>query len=176
VQLNQQPTGLEKEIAAKQAELLKLQQSIQAESAKMVQVMRSADTPPTPAPAVFTKKAPIPTYDLDRQGLELYRQKKYDEALEKFQAAVALRPGDPMILNNLGFLYYSVGRYDDALMNLQKTLTLDPKRKEAHENLADTYLKMGRREDARKEFEQFLALSPTSSRADEVKKILKTLE
>ena len=177
VQLNQQLTGLEQEIAAKQAELLKLQQSIQAETAKLAQVTRSGEAPPAPSPApLIAKKAPMPAYDLDRQGLELYRQKKYDEALEKFQAAAALRPGDPVILNNLGFLYYSVGRYEDAVTNLQKTLAIDPKRKEAHENLADTYFKMGRRDDAKKEYEQFLTLNPAGSRADEVKKILKTLD
>ena len=177
IALNSQLTGLEKEIAAKQAELLKLQQSIQAESSKLAQVTRSEGAPPSPPPAApIAKKPRTPAYELDNQGLELYRQKKYDEALQKFQAAVALRPGDPVIMNNLGFMYYAMGRYDDAVANLQKTLTLDPKRREAHENLADTYLKMGRREDAKKEYEQFLALSPTNTRADEVKKILKSLE
>ena len=174
-QLNQQLTGLEKEIATKQAELLKLQQSIQAESVKLTQVSRAGEAA-VPPPVAVAKKQLTPAYDLDRQGLELYRQKKYDEALQKFQAAVALRPGDPVILNNLGFLYYSVGRYDDAVTSLQKTLALDPKRREAHENLADAYLKMGRRADAKSEFEQFLALNPSTGRADEVKKILKTLE
>jgi TolA-binding protein len=172
-QLNQHLTGLEKEIAAKQGELLKLQQSIQAETVKLAQVTRSGDAP---SPVATTKKQPSPAYELDRQALELYRQKKYDDALQKLQAAVALRPGDPVILNNLGFLYYAVGRYDDAVTNLQKTLALDPKRKEAHENLADTYLKMGRREDAKKEYEQYLALNPSTRGAEEVKRTLKTLE
>jgi peptidoglycan/xylan/chitin deacetylase (PgdA/CDA1 family)/uncharacterized caspase-like protein len=178
VELNEQLTLLEKEIAAKQQELLKLQQSIQAETAKLVQVSRSGDTPatPQPAPAVAPAKPQSPAYELDRQGLELYRQKKYGEALEKFQAAAALRPNDAVILNNLGFLYYAVGRNDDAVTTLQKTLALDSKRKEAHENLADTYFKMGRKADAKKEYEQFLALNPTSGRAEEVKRILKTLE
>src|SRR5208283_3293078 len=175
--LNQQLTGLEKEIAAKQGELLKLQQSIQAETAKLAQVTRSGDAPAPPEAAPPTaRKQLTPAYELDREGLQLYRQKKYDDALQKFQAAVALRPTDPVILNNLAFLYYTVGRYDDAVTNLQKTLALDPKRKEAHENLADTYLKMGRREDAKKEYQQFLALNPSNSRAEEVKKTLKTLE
>ncbi len=167
MELNQQLSGLEKEIAAKQAELLKLQQSIQAESAKVAQPAKSA------APPV---NQPSPAYELDRQGLELYRQKKYDEALKKFQAAAALRPGDPVIVNNLGFLYYTVGRFDDAVSNLRKTLTLDPKRKEAHENLADTYFKMGRRDDAKKEYQQFLTLDPTSARADEIKKLLQAMQ
>jgi peptidoglycan/xylan/chitin deacetylase (PgdA/CDA1 family)/tetratricopeptide (TPR) repeat protein len=177
MQLNQQLTGLEKEIAARQAELLKLQQSIQAESTRLAQVTRSVGAPAAqPLPAPPEKKKPTPAYDLDHQGLLLYREKKYDESLQKFQAAVALRPDDPVILNNLSFLYYVVGRYDEAAKNLEKTLTLDPKRKEAHENLGDTYLKLGRRADARKEYEQFLALNPTASRADEVRRILKTLE
>jgi peptidoglycan/xylan/chitin deacetylase (PgdA/CDA1 family)/tetratricopeptide (TPR) repeat protein len=168
VELNQQLTGLEKEIAAKQAELLKLQQSIQAETAKLTQPAAKTDVP--------VARPPSPAYELDRQGLELYRQKKYDEALKKFQAAAALRPGDPVIVNNLAFLYYTVGRYDEAVANLQKTLALDPKRKEAHENLADTYFKMGKREDAKKEYQQFLVLDPTSARADEIKKALQTLQ
>jgi peptidoglycan/xylan/chitin deacetylase (PgdA/CDA1 family)/tetratricopeptide (TPR) repeat protein len=176
MQLNEQLTGLEKEIAAKQAELLKLQQSIQAESNKLAQVTRSGGAPAAPAIAPPAKKPPTPGYLLDSQGLELYREKKYDEALQKFQAAVALRPDDPVILNNLGFLYYVTGRYDEAVQNLEKTLALDPRRKEAHENLADTYLKMGRREDAKKEYETFLALNPSTSRADEVRRILKTLD
>jgi peptidoglycan/xylan/chitin deacetylase (PgdA/CDA1 family)/Flp pilus assembly protein TadD len=177
IQLNLQLTGLEKEIAARQAELLRLQQSIQAESSKLAQVTRSDGAPAAPAAAaVVVKKTPSPAYELDRQGLDLYRGKKYQEALQKFQAAAALRPNDPVIMNNLGFLYYTVGQFDDAVTNLQKTLALDPKRKEAHENLADTYLKMHRNADAKKEFEQFLTLNPAGGRADEVKRILRTLE
>jgi peptidoglycan/xylan/chitin deacetylase (PgdA/CDA1 family)/uncharacterized caspase-like protein len=178
MQLNEELTGLEKEIAAKQAELLKLQQSIQSESNKLAQVTRSGSAPAAPpvTAAPPAKKPPTPAYLLDSQGLELYREKKYGEALQKFQAAAALRPTDPVILNNLAFLYYTTGRYNEAAQDLQKTLALDPKRKEAHENLADTYLKMGRREDAKKEYQTFLELNPTTSRADEVKKILKTLE
>ena len=176
VELNQQLSGLEKEIAAKQQELLKLQQSIQAESVKLAQVNRPEGTPPAPAAPAIVKKPLTPAYELDRQGLELFRQKKYDEALQKFQGAAALRPNDPVILNNLGFLYYSLDRYGEAVTSLQKTLALDPKRKEAHENMADTYFKMGRKGDARKEYQQFLILSPTSPRADEVRKILKSLE
>ena len=177
MQLNHQLSTLREEIAAKQAELLKLQQSIQAETTKLALVTRSDGAPPPPpaAPPKGKSKA-NQAYDLDKQGLQLYREKKYDEALGKFQAAVALKPGDPVLLNNLSFLYYVLGRYEDAVTNLQKTLEIDPKRKEAHENLGDAYLKMGKRAEAKREYEQFLALAPTSSRAEEIKRILKTLE
>lgn len=172
--LNQELDTLQKEIADKQAELLKLQQSVQAETNKLAQVTRSGSPAPAAPPKTRTKANQA--YDLDKQGLDLYRQKKYDEALAKFQGAVALKPGDPVLLNNLSYIYYVMGRYDDAVANLVKTLTIDPKRKEAHENLGDAYLKLGKRSEAKEQYEQFLALNPTSSRADEVKKILKTLE
>jgi peptidoglycan/xylan/chitin deacetylase (PgdA/CDA1 family)/TolA-binding protein len=170
LKLTAQLSTLEKEIAAKQSELLKLQQSIQAESARLTQMTRSA--PPAP-PAAKSKSAQA--FALDREGQQLYREKKYDQAVQKFQKALELKPSDPVLLNNLGFVYYVMGRYDDALSYLEKTLAADPKRKEAHGNIADVYRKMGRRDEAKKEYEQYLALYPTSPRAEDVRRILGTL-
>jgi peptidoglycan/xylan/chitin deacetylase (PgdA/CDA1 family)/tetratricopeptide (TPR) repeat protein len=172
-QLTDELATLQKQIAAKQDELLKLQQSIQAESAKLSEVKRSEPTAPPASPAPKAKSARA--YDLDRQGQQLYREKKYDEALVKFQAAVDLKPADPVLLNNLGFIYYAMGKYDSAVGWLQKTLSLDPKRKEAHENIADALLKEGNKAEAKQHYEQFLALHPTGSRADEIRKIITTL-
>jgi peptidoglycan/xylan/chitin deacetylase (PgdA/CDA1 family)/tetratricopeptide (TPR) repeat protein len=170
LQLTGQLATLQKEIAAKQAELLRLQQSVQAESTRLTQLTRSAATPPAPARPKANQ-----AYDLDRQGQQLYREKKYDEALQKFQQAVDLKPGDAVLLNNLGFLYYRMSRYDDALAYLQKTLAADPKRKEAYGNIADVFLKMGRKEDARQNYQRYLELFPNSPRAEEVRRIVKTL-
>ena len=105
-----------------------------------------------------------------------YRQKKYDDALQKFQAAVALKPGDAVLVNNLGYLYHVMGRYDEALSYLEKTLAIDPKRKEAHQNIADTYLKLGRRAEGKQHYERFLELQPGSARSEEVRRILESLK
>jgi peptidoglycan/xylan/chitin deacetylase (PgdA/CDA1 family)/tetratricopeptide (TPR) repeat protein len=171
LQLNEQLSSLQKQIAAKQEELLKLQQSIQSQSQKLAQVTRSPGRPSSAAPASSTARA----YDLERQGMLFYREKKYDDALQKFQGAVELKPGDAVLLNNLGYLYHVMGRYDDALTYLQKTLAIDPRRKEAHQNIADTYLKLNRRAEAKQHYEQFLALQPGSSRSEEVRRILESL-
>jgi peptidoglycan/xylan/chitin deacetylase (PgdA/CDA1 family)/uncharacterized caspase-like protein len=176
IQLNKELVTLQEQIAAKQSELLRIQQSIQSESAKLAQVRGSGSAAVAPVLAAKPKTKAGQAYDLDRQGLQFYREKQYDEALAKFQGAVALKPGDPVLMNNLSFIYYVMGRYDDAVANLQKTLQIDPKRKEAHENLADAYLKLGKRAEAKQEYEQFLALNPTSSRVEEVRRILKTLD
>jgi peptidoglycan/xylan/chitin deacetylase (PgdA/CDA1 family)/uncharacterized caspase-like protein len=165
VKLNDQLSHLQEEVAAKQAELLKLQQSIQSESAKLTQIALRGKT----------KTKAQQAYDLDRQGQLLYREKKYNEAVQKFQAAVDLQPGHAVLLNNLGYLYYVMGRYDDAVMYLQKTLAADPKRKEAHGNIADALVKLGRRDEAKQHYQQYLALFPNSPRTPEVKRILETL-
>jgi Tfp pilus assembly protein PilF len=160
--LNEKLSELEKQIAAKQDELLKLQASISALNGRGAAVA-----------------APVPkqarAYDLDRTALRLYREKKYDEALAALQQAVQLKPQDATIMNNLGFLYYKLGRFEEARATLEKTLTIDPNRKEAHGNLADTYAKLGRNKDARDQYQQYLALYPSSPRAEEVKKLLASL-
>jgi tetratricopeptide (TPR) repeat protein len=168
LQLNRQLASLQEQIATKQEELLRLQQSIQAQSARLpvVQVSRSAGA---------TRSTATRAYALDRQGQQFYREKNYDWALKKFREAVDLRPGDALLLNNLGFVCYMMGRYDDALKYLQKTLTVGPLRQEAHLNIADLYLKLGRRADAKQHYEQFLALNPNSPRAEDVRRILQGL-
>jgi Skp family chaperone for outer membrane proteins len=99
-QLNGELETLQKEVAAKQAELLKLQQSVQAESVKLAQLRGAGQPAPAAARSAATK-----AYELDRQARDLFRAKKYDEAVAKSQQAVAQKPNDPVLLNNLGFLY-----------------------------------------------------------------------
>ena len=159
LELNQQLASLEQQVAVKQAELLKLQQSIQSESTKLSQLRGRPGA-----------------YELDRQGRQLYRERKYGEALEKLKAAVALKPEDPVLLNNLGYLHYSMEQYADAVKLLEKTLAADPNRKEAHGNIADAYLKMGRKTEAKTHYRRYLELYPGSPRAGEVQRVLGTLE
>jgi peptidoglycan/xylan/chitin deacetylase (PgdA/CDA1 family)/tetratricopeptide (TPR) repeat protein len=168
LRLTEQLAKLQKQIAAKQEELLHLQQSIQAQSAKLARapLTRSAGAP---------RSVAARAYDLDRQGQHFYREKKYDEAVRKMREAVDLKPGDPLLLNNLGFVYFKMEQYDDALTYLQKTLAVDPKREVAHRNIADLYLKLGKLAEARQHYEQSLTLAPNSPHAEEVRRILQGL-
>jgi peptidoglycan/xylan/chitin deacetylase (PgdA/CDA1 family)/uncharacterized caspase-like protein len=169
-QLNGELETLQKEVAAKQAELLKLQQSVQAESVKLAQLRSSGQPLP-----VATRSAAPKAYELDRQARDLFRARKYDEAVAKSQQAVAQKPNDPILLNNLGFLYYAIGRYEEALPYLEKTLQIDPRRKEAHGNIAELYMKLGRKGEAKQHYEEYLRLYPASPKAEEFRRILQTL-
>lgn len=52
--------------------------------------------------------------DLFREAAVLTQLGKYQEAISKYQAALALRPGAPEALNNLAVVYYQERRYADA--------------------------------------------------------------
>jgi peptidoglycan/xylan/chitin deacetylase (PgdA/CDA1 family)/uncharacterized caspase-like protein len=169
MELNQTLVGLEKEIAAKQKQLLALQASIQSESARLgaaPQLVASR------APQTADKSKSARAYAFDRSGLQHYRAKEYAEAEKDFRAAVDLKPGDAVLLNNLGFLYYTMGRYDDALAYLNRTLAADPNRREAHGNIAELLMKLGRRDEARTHAQRYLALYPNSPKAAEFQQII----
>jgi tetratricopeptide (TPR) repeat protein len=170
VKLNEELVTLEKEVSAKQAELLRLQESVQAETVKLTNLRGSGAAPVAP-----TRGGVPRAYDLDRQARDLFRAKKLDEALQKSQQAVKLKPNDPILLNNLGFLYFAMGRNDEAAAYLEKTLQLDPKRKEAHGNIAEVYLRMGRKPEAKQHYEEYLRLYPASPKAEEFRRILQSL-
>lgn len=169
--LSQQLALLDREIASKQQELLKLQQSIK-EAEKVTQTDGKETVVATSDASAVALPPKARAYDLDRVARGLYREKKYDDAAKTLEQAVALKPNDPVLLNNLGFLYFQMGRYADAVSYLEKTLALDPNRKEAHGNLAYADLKLGRKSEAKAHFERYLALFPTSPTAPEVRQIL----
>jgi TolA-binding protein len=179
--LTNQLASLEQQVAAKQAELLKLQESIQAaESGKLAptptgaQIAAAAAAPASASPSGMQLPAKARAYDLDRLARDYYREKKYDDAAKALERAVALKPNDPVLLNNLGFVYYEMGRYNDAVSYLEKTLAADPNRKEAHGNIGYAYLKLGNRVAAKIHFERYLQLFPSSPKASEVRDILAT--
>ncbi|HTA45404.1 MAG TPA: polysaccharide deacetylase family protein [Bryobacteraceae bacterium] len=177
LELTGQLATLEHQIAEKQAELLRLQQSIQAVTETTKQPAPTATqiaTAATETPATLPPKARA--YDLDRLARQLYREKKYDDAAHALERAVALKPGDPVLLNNLGFMYYEMGRYNDAIIWLEKTLAVDPNRKEAHGNIGYAYFKLGRMAEAKTHFDRYLALFPDSPEASEIRDLLASLQ
>jgi tetratricopeptide (TPR) repeat protein len=58
--------------------------------------------------------------DLFRQAAALSEQGKYDQAIAKYESALALRPNAPEALNNLAVMYYETHRYADAFQTASK--------------------------------------------------------
>ncbi|MCF7752507.1 polysaccharide deacetylase family protein [Bacillus subtilis subsp. subtilis] len=115
--------------------------------------------------------AAVPTSDRQRaqqandRGLQLYREKRYDEAVAQFTEALKLRPDFAQAANNLGFVYYRQQRYAEAARWLENTLKIDPSRAVAHLNLGDAYFHANDTAKARQAYTTYLALQPQGSGA-----------
>jgi tetratricopeptide (TPR) repeat protein len=81
-------------------------------------------------------------------------------AADLFERAVAIRPKDPVILNNFGNALYLVRRYEEAIRNLEQALSLNPDFPDAWLNYGRTLNAAGRPDDALRAFAQLEQLKP----------------
>jgi Tfp pilus assembly protein PilF len=81
-------------------------------------------------------------------------------AADLFERAVAVRPRDPVILNNYGNALFLSRRYDDAIVTLEHALALNPDMSDAWLNYGRTLNAAGRPDDALEAFAQLERLKP----------------
>ncbi|MDR4504205.1 MAG: tetratricopeptide repeat protein [Candidatus Scalindua sp.] len=87
---------------------------------------------------IIEKQMVSTTYRIDLLGKlgEAYcHQDKFKEAEGIFVNILKLKPGSPMVLNNLGFVYSRQGNNEKASLCFQKALELDPENEDAMMNL-----------------------------------------
>lgn len=125
--------------------------------------------------------AAVPTSDRQRaqqandRGLQLYREKRYDEAVAQFTEALKLRPDFALAANNLGFVYYRQQRYAEAARWLENTVKIDPSRAVAYLNLGDAYFNAGDKAKAKQAYATYLELQPQGSGAAQARAQLQKL-
>jgi tetratricopeptide (TPR) repeat protein len=73
----------------------------------------------------------------DNLGCALHDQKKHDEAIRAYRAAIALDPKRAAAHNNLGVSLKDRGQFDEAIKEFREALALDHKLSHAQSNLAD---------------------------------------
>lgn len=89
-------------------------------------------------------------------GTSYLMRKKYTEALSYLLKAIALKPKDSKIQNNLGMAYYFKGKTIRALEILKQSLELNPKNSDARNNLASIYFQIGKNEKAQEQYQLIL--------------------
>ncbi|MBT3801150.1 MAG: tetratricopeptide repeat protein [Bacteroidetes bacterium] len=65
--------------------------------------------------------------DLISMGMKFGRQKKFEDALQMFEAYLAIDPWDPLIINNKADCYVGMKKFDDAKEIELYALTLNPR-------------------------------------------------
>ena len=93
-----------------------------------------------------------------QRGLELFRQEKYEAALQQFEEARRLQPGDAAIDNFIGITETKLGRIDEANKDYETAIRIDPKLAGPHTNLGFNYLGKKQYELAEKQLKTALAL------------------
>eukprot|EP00758_Cryptobia_borreli_P003882 Tbor_TRINITY_DN4038_c0_g1::TRINITY_DN4038_c0_g1_i1::g.11816::m.11816/K09553/STIP1; stress-induced-phosphoprotein 1 len=90
--------------------------------------------PKKEAPKKPEEKKPVgdpEALKLKNEGNELYKNRQFDEALEKYQAAVAMEPTNTTYLLNITAVYFEKEEYDTCIAECDKAL------EHAMENKAD---------------------------------------
>ena len=81
-------------------------------------------------------------------GQALYKQGRYEEALDAHRVAAAQRPNYGKVHSNLGTTLNELERYDEAETHLRRAIELDPEKKYRYHYLGDALYGQGRYEDA----------------------------
>ena len=76
------------------------------------------------------------------EGIALYKQDRFDEALARIDQALSLRPDFPQALNTKGFVLQDIGRMSGALACFEQAVRLAPEFAMARLNLGMAQLKL----------------------------------
>jgi tetratricopeptide (TPR) repeat protein len=99
-------------------------------------------------------------------GAMLQARSDFKEALAHFQAAVQLRPSDPIANNALGAALLALGHPSGAIAPLLLAVQGKPEYFSARYNLGNAYASLGRFEEAIVQFAEAVRLNPNDSMAE----------
>jgi tetratricopeptide (TPR) repeat protein len=98
---------------------------------------------------------------------KLYRQKQYDQALQKINAALAAKPKDIQARFLKGNILADKGKIQDAITVFQGITEDAPERPEPYNNLGFLYALLGQYDKARNALEMAVRNQPTYALAHE---------
>lgn len=87
--------------------------------------------------------------------------KKYDEALDKSNKAIALMPDSGYVHAEKGIALFGLGKNDEALKSLSTAIHLSKKNYKAYYNRAQLYLKINNLDSAQEDMNMCMKLNPT---------------
>ena len=112
-----------------------------------------------------------------RTGLIYDVQGKLDEALNKYNEALKLKPDLKDAIFRIATIYYKKEKYDNAVKKYEEVLKIDPNNSDSHLNLGSIYdNKLNSNEKAIYHYKEFLRLNPNYKDADVIKVRIDQLE
>lgn len=93
------------------------------------------------------------------QGLQLFNQGEYEQALTAFNTALELDDQQPALWANIGNVHSKLNRNDQAVEAYQKAIELAPEDPTLYQNMGGLYASMGDTEKARELYQKAVSLS-----------------
>jgi predicted TPR repeat methyltransferase len=98
--------------------------------------------------------------DLFFQGIEHFEKGRLESARDTFEQSLALAPGRPSVLGNLGITLFRMGRFNEAVPLLRQATTGDPAYADGWAGLAMAYEALGQWRDMLPALERACSLRP----------------
>ena len=93
-------------------------------------------------------------------GLRLIKQKRFDEAVAAFEAALVLRPDYADASNDLGTAHQLAGRVDNAMAAYRRAIELNPSHAKAFSNLGAAHMQRNEPGPAIEAYRRALEINP----------------
>jgi len=161
---------LERELAEKEVVIADLRKDLEEKDRRLtaLQTQALAGKSTTPQPAASSSSAASGSFKSRyNRALELYKARRYKDAIAAFSELLAENPNHSLSDNCqywIGEAYYGLGNFEQAIAEFEKVYSYPNSNKldDAIIKLGVTYLKLGNREAARSQFEQLIANYPKS--------------
>jgi Flp pilus assembly protein TadD len=97
---------------------------------------------------------------LSNWGVALVLQGRFDEAIQRYERALQIKPEYPEVLSNLGVVKAKQGKLDEATQHLERAIQLKPDYAEAYNNLGGVLAKQKKPDEAIQYYARAVQLKP----------------
>lgn len=106
-------------------------------------------------------------------GNTYFDSNMYRESIDAYEKALALKPGNPNVLTDLGVMYRRNGQPDEAVIRFREAMMADSSHVQSRMNLGIVlYYDLNDTIGARGALEEFLRIVPTGPQADQVRDLI----
>jgi tetratricopeptide (TPR) repeat protein len=109
-----------------------------------------------------------------KQGLELMKAGKYDEAFKTFEGILTVHE-HPEVYYNMGYIKSAKGQFEEALYYFRQATRIDTNFARAYKMMAEVYYKLGKNEEAGQYFQRAADIYMDRNEDNSAEEILETV-
>jgi serine/threonine protein kinase/Tfp pilus assembly protein PilF len=99
-------------------------------------------------------------YDL---GFTYEGRRRYPEAIEEYEKALALDPNFGFVINQAGYVYAQIGDFEKAIQYFERYASINPGQANPIDSIAELYFRLGKFDQAKAKYQEALEIRPDFS-------------